>query len=213
TITVLSVALIVALTAAGIALIQQDRAQIQQDRTQDGERLAIARQLIAQATTVRLTDPRAAARLGLAAHRIRPDGETRADLINTLTSNPHYANTLTGHTGSVLSVAFAPDGHTLATAGGDDSVILWGLSDPTQPRQLATFGHTGPVYSVAFAPDGHTLATASNDDSVILWDLTELNYFLGHVVERACAIAPGGLGREEWARRISGLPYQETCPA
>ncbi|MGH3930201.1 MAG: hypothetical protein ACRDTF_09515 [Pseudonocardiaceae bacterium] len=58
-----------------------------------------------------------------------------------------------------------------------------------------------------------TLATASADRTVILWDLTELNYFLDHVVERVYAFAPGGLGREEWERRISGLPYQETCPA
>ncbi|MGH3912804.1 MAG: hypothetical protein ACRDTC_05250 [Pseudonocardiaceae bacterium] len=49
-------------------------------------------------------------------------------------------------------------------------------------------------------PDGYTLVTASDDGTVILWDLTGLNYLLHHVVERACAMAPGGLGREEWDR-------------
>ncbi len=92
TITVLSVALIVALTAAGIALIQQNRAQNGEQLAQDQTRLATARQLIAQANAAQLTDPRTAARLGRAAHRNHPDGETRAGLINILTSTPHYAN-------------------------------------------------------------------------------------------------------------------------
>ena len=74
------------------------------------------------------------------------------------------------------SVAFAPDGTTLATAGADGTVILWDLTDPAQPRRLGPplTGHTGTVYSVAFAPDGTTLATGdtyATDGTVILWDL------------------------------------------
>ena len=63
------------------------------------------------------------------------------------------------------SVAFAPDGHTLATGSDDGTVILWDLTDPTRPRRIGDplTGHTDAVYSVAFAPDGHTLATGSDD--------------------------------------------------
>ena len=119
---------------------------------------------------------------------------------------------LTGHTSTVYSVAFAPDGTTLATAS-TDGTILWDLTDPAQPRRLGQplTGHTSAVYSVAFAPDGTTLATGGDDETVILWDLTGLNDLMDHAVERACSITVRGLDHEEWARYIEGLPYQDTC--
>lgn len=80
---------------------------------------------------------------------------------------------MSGHSSGVNSVAFAPDGRTLATSDNVGTVILWNLTDPTQPRLLGTpLRHSGAVTS-AFAPDGRTLAVGSNvdDGTVILWDL------------------------------------------
>ena len=164
--TILSVLLTLALTAAGVAVIQGSEAREQQ-------RLATSRQLITQAEAARNSDIRAAMRLGVAAQHLHPDSQTRASLMNTLIST-RAAGTLTGHTDAVAAVAFAPDGRTLATASWDNTVILWDLSDPGAPTGIGEplTGHTGSVNAVAFAPDGRTLATAS-DDTVILWDLSD----------------------------------------
>ncbi|MGH3870404.1 MAG: TIR domain-containing protein [Pseudonocardiaceae bacterium] len=120
---------------------------------------------------------------------------------------------LLGHTKGVRSVAFAPDGNTLATASTDNTVILWDLTDLTRPHRLGQplIGHDSGVFSVDFSPEGRSLATAGADRTVILWDLTRLNHLRDHAVERACAIAGGGLDRDEWAGYVRGLPYQDTC--
>ena len=44
---------------------------------------------------------------------------------------------LTGHTSAVFSVAFAPDGHTLATGSDDNSVILWDVASLLHLRDHA----------------------------------------------------------------------------
>jgi WD40 repeat protein len=54
-------------------------------------------------------------------------------------------------------------------------VILWDLTDRTQPRPLGQplSGHRSLVTAAAFSADGRTLVTAGDEGSVILWDLTD----------------------------------------
>ena len=79
-------------------------------------------------------------------------------------------HTLTGHTNAVYSVAFSPDGSTLASADLDGIIRLWDVETGEYLRTLE--GHTGSVYSVAFSPDGSTLASGSADGTIRLWELT-----------------------------------------
>jgi hypothetical protein len=76
--------------------------------------------------------------------------------------------TLFGHTDSVTSVCFSPDGQRLATASKDSTAKVWDAR--TGQQVLALQGHTNTVSSVSFSPDGQRLATGSHDTTAKVWD-------------------------------------------
>jgi WD40 repeat protein len=78
---------------------------------------------------------------------------------------------LTGFGGTVYSVAFSPDGHTLASGSGDSTTRLWDVTNPARPALLGRpFGHDDTVFSVAFNPGGDILAVASGG-TIRLWNV------------------------------------------
>jgi WD40 repeat protein len=84
----------------------------------------------------------------------------------------------------VYSLAFSPDGTTLASGAGvssGDEIHLW---DVATGKELASIpDHDGPVTSVCFSSDGQLLASASWDKTVRIWDVSkrkELRRLLGH---------------------------------
>ncbi|BCW97388.1 MAG: hypothetical protein KatS3mg024_0215 [Armatimonadota bacterium] len=76
-----------------------------------------------------------------------------------------------GHTGSVSSVAFSPDGQTLASGSSDSTIKLWRVSDGKLLQTLT--GHANGVWSVAFSPDGQTLASGGFDNTIRLWRVSD----------------------------------------
>ena len=76
--------------------------------------------------------------------------------------------TLTGHTSSVGSVTFSPNGTTLVSGSSDDTVRVWDAETGSLLRTLT--GHTSSVVGVAFSPDGNIIASASDNAAVRLWD-------------------------------------------
>src|ERR1039458_10109399 len=67
-----------------------------------------------------------------------------------------------------VSLAFSPDGKTLATAGSS-GINLWNTVTDQPPTALK--GHIGAVLAVAFLPDGKSLLSCGLDRTMRLWPL------------------------------------------
>jgi WD40 repeat protein/DNA-binding CsgD family transcriptional regulator len=71
--------------------------------------------------------------------------------------------------GSILAVAFSPDGALLAIGDAESKIHLWQMAD-SKPL-LTCEGHTSWIRSIAFSPDGQLIASGSDDRTVRLWDV------------------------------------------
>jgi WD40 repeat protein len=77
-----------------------------------------------------------------------------------------------GHTDTVNSLAFSPNGKWLASGGEDASIRVWDLATKQFAFKLGgPNAHTAAVNRVVFSPDSQQLASASTDRLIKIWDL------------------------------------------
>ena len=104
-----------------------------------------------------------------------PDGTELAagegfDVFVWRVSDGALLRTLSGHSWSVFSVAYSPNGQSIATASGDNTVKIWRRDNGQLQRTLT--GHSFFVMGVAWSPDSTRLATASFDQTSRIWNVS-----------------------------------------
>ncbi|WP_416212667.1 ribosome assembly protein 4, partial [Nostoc sp. DedQUE04] len=90
-------------------------------------------------------------------------------------------NTLEGHSSTVRSVTYSPNGQQLASASEDKTIKIWDVSSGKLLKTLT--GHGSTVRSVTYSPNGQQLASASYDKTIKIWDVSSgqlLKTLTGH---------------------------------
>ncbi|EKD06330.1 nSTAND1 domain-containing NTPase [Limnospira platensis] len=88
---------------------------------------------------------------------------------------PSPVATLVGHTDSVMTVTYSPDGEYILTGSKDGTIKLW-TADGQFLRTIR--GHQEWVNQVSFSPDSRTVISASDDGTLILWKWDPANTML-----------------------------------
>ncbi|MCX2179037.1 hypothetical protein KV205_00605 [Streptomyces sp. SKN60] len=100
---------------------------------------------------------------------------------------------LPGNGPEVTSLAFSPDGRTLAVADGQRTVHLWNFTDPEAPKGRPSLPLLpAMIRGLAFAPDGRTLTAGTDSGPVMLWRFPDASLPAAADDTRTLAYAPDG---------------------
>ena len=111
--------------------------------------------------------------------------------------NPIHLQTLKGHSKSINSVAFSPDGQYIASGSGDKTVKIWKRSGGSFSLCQTLKGHSYGVYSVAFSPDGQYIASGGWD--VKIWKQSGGSFSL-------CQTLKGHSRYSQWVEAVAFSP-------
>ncbi len=87
----------------------------------------------------------------------------------SLTPTWKCIRTLKDHLSSINTIAFSPDGQTIASGSADRTIKLWYINSTVPCWTLGV--HSSLVDAIAFSPDGQTIASGSWDYTIKIWDV------------------------------------------
>ncbi len=92
--------------------------------------------------------------------------------------------TFAGHSGSVNTLSWSPDGRLLASGSEDKTVQIWQVWQTITGQRFRTYtSHSGPVNTLSWSPDGRLIASGSQDKTVQIWETNTglcLRTYTGH---------------------------------
>ena len=95
-------------------------------------------------------------------------GSTGIYLYSRFAKPAHALYVLRGHSDTVTSVSWSPDGTQLVSGSRDSTVRLWLVANQT--NTLTYSGHQAAVLSAAWSPGGSFIASGGEDNTVQVWD-------------------------------------------
>ena len=95
------------------------------------------------------------------------EGSGAADPIVVDLRQGKFVDSLRGHQGTILSMAFSRDNQRVVTAGEDGKVRVWSVPDWKLLHTLS--GHNGTVRWAEFSADGRWIVSGGQDHTVRVW--------------------------------------------
>ena len=96
--------------------------------------------------------------------------EDQGGSANRLKPNYQLHKIIKGHTDSISSLEFSPDGNFLASASNDCSIRVWRMPDGEPEAVL--LGHKLGISDVSWDAQGARLASASDDRTIMVWNFS-----------------------------------------